>query len=69
MKLIDFLSKIYDNATIWIGTDPDSSEGLYLGGAGNVSMSLAKKYEVIEFYPEYYNALGFSGISVIVKEI
>lgn len=70
MKLYDFLSKIYENSTIWIGLDPENSEGVYFGAARDVTVSVAKKYEVVEFYVERYPAIGgLFGISIIVREV
>lgn len=70
MKLTDLLSKIYENTTIWIGLDSNDSEGIYFDVASGVTVAMAKKYEVVEFYVERYPAIGgLFGISIIVREV
>lgn len=70
MRLVDFLSKIYECCYIWVSTDPNVNEGIYFGAAGSMEIDMAKKYEVVEFYVESYKAIyGGCGISIIVREL
>lgn len=69
MRLIDLLYKMYENTTVWIAEDPSISEGVYFGAAGKIQFRTAAAYEVVEFYPECYPAIGnIAGITVIVKK-
>ena len=69
MKLLDLLYKIYENTTIWIAEDPNNSDGLYFGSAGDMKLRDAEGYEVVEIYPEAYPAVhNFTGITIIVKK-
>lgn len=70
MRLIDLLYKIYENTTVWISEDPAISEGVYFGAAGEIHFRTAAAYEVVEFYPECYPAIGnIAGITIIVKKM
>lgn len=69
MKLTELLYKMYENVTVWIAEDPANSEGIYFGPAKEITLRIAAAYEVVEFYPEHYPAIGgFVGISIIVKK-
>lgn len=70
MRLIDLLYKMYENTTIWVSETPTASEGVYFGAAGGIQFRTAAAYEVVEFYPEYYPAIGnLVGITIIVKKM
>lgn len=70
MRLVDLLYKMYENTTIWIAEDPANSEGVYFGAVGNIQFRTAAAYEVVEFYPEHYPAIGnIAGITIIVKKM
>lgn len=69
MRLADLLYKMYKKTTIWVAEDPANSEGIYFGSVGEITLHVAAAYEVVEFYPEHYPAIGnFVGITVIVKK-
>lgn len=69
MQLIDLLYKVDENVTIWVAEDPNNSEGIYFGVAGEIKFHTAAVYEVVEFYPEHYPAIGNRvGITIIVKK-
>ena len=68
MKLTDLLYKVPEGTTVWIAEDPNNTEGLYFGPAGDIKLRDAKGYEVVELYPEHYPAIhNFVGLSIIVK--
>lgn len=68
MKLTDLLYKMDEDTTIWVAEDPTKSEGVYFGPVKEITLHTAANYEVVEFYPEHYPAIGnYVGISVIVK--
>lgn len=70
MRLVDLLYKMYENTTIWVAEDPTISVGVYFGAAGNIQFRTAAAYEVVEFYPECYPAIGhIAGITIIVKKM
>lgn len=70
MHLVDLLYKLYENTTVWIAEDPTISEGVYFGVAGKIPFRTAAAYEVVEFYPEHYPAIGhLAGITIIVKKM
>lgn len=69
MRLLDLLYKIDDDVTVWISTDSkDDSECIYFGETGEIPISVAKGYDVVELYPERYPAMFCTGITVIVKK-
>lgn len=69
MRLADLLYKVYENTTIWVSDDPSTTEGIYFGAAGQIRLSTATAYEVVEVYPECYPGIGnFAGITIIVKK-
>lgn len=70
MRLVDLLYKIYENTTIGVAEDPSNSEGVYFGTVGEIRFRTAAAYEVVEFYPECYPAIGhIAGITIIVKKM
>lgn len=69
MKLADLLSRVYENTTIWVSENPNESEGIYFGAAGEIPLRTAMSYEVVEVCPEHYPAINnLVGITVIVKK-
>ena len=69
MRLADLLYKVYENTTVWISENPAKSEGIYFGTAGEIALRTAVAYDVVEFYPEHYPAIGnLVGVTVIVKK-
>lgn len=70
MRLVDLLSKVYKNTTVWIAEDPTRSEGIYFGAAGDAPINEFENYEIVELYPEHFPAIGnFVGISIIVQKM
>lgn len=70
MRLADLLYKVDENVTIWVAEDPNNSEGIYFGAAGEIQFRTAAIYQVVEFYPERYPAIGnHVGITIIVKKV
>lgn len=69
MRLADLLYKVDENTIIWVAEDPNNSEGIYFGAAGEIKFLTAAPYEVVEFYPEHYPAIGNRvGVTIIVKK-
>lgn len=61
---------MYENTTVWIAEDPNNSEGVYFGTVGEIRFRTAAPYEVVEFCPERYPAIGnIAGITIIVKKM
>ena len=52
---------------MWITTGGDDN-AVYFNEAGLCPIGIAKKYNVVEIYPEYYGAISCTGITIIVKE-
>ncbi len=69
LQLVDLLYKVDENVTIWVAEDPNNSEGIYFGAAGEIHFRTAAIYEVVELYPERYPAINnLIGITIIVKK-
>ena len=67
MELDWLLKTIAEDTTVWISTG--GNEGaVYFNEAGLCPIGIAKKYTVVEIYPEYYGAISCTGITIIVKE-
>ena len=70
MRLADLLYKVYEHTTVWVAEDPNNSEGIYFGPAGEITLRTAAAYEVVEVYPEHYPAINnYVGITIIVNKL
>ena len=67
MELDWLLKTIAEDTTVWISTGRNEG-AVYFNEAGLCTIGIAKKYNVVEIYPEYYGAVSCTGISIIVKE-
>lgn len=67
MELDWMLKTIEEDTTVWISTG-GNQEAVFFNEAGLCPIGIAKKYTVKKIYPEYYGAIGCTGITIIVKE-
>lgn len=67
MGLDWMLKTIADDVNVWV-SEKDADGAVFFNEVGMCPMSIAKKYRVVEIYPEYYGAIGCTGITIIVEE-
>lgn len=67
MELIDLVQKIPDDVNLWIA-EKGKDKAVFFNVAGMRTIGNVKGYKVVEMYPEYYGAIGCTGISIIVKK-
>ena len=67
MELDWLLKTIAEDVVVWIAIVGDDN-AVYFNEAGLCPIGIAKKYNVVEIYPEYYGAISCTGITIIVKE-
>lgn len=70
MLLHELLSILDKSCVVWVSTDPDRDDGVFLGEVDYAICGISEKYlrsVVRRIYLEYYKAYMRTGISVIVN--